>query len=120
MSTTNTPPSTKRYGIQETKELLDLAAGVVDLGFDIKKGGTFNNLAVLPDVISVLGKVQPAFDGIELVDDELKDLEADEIGELIVYLSQKLGQATELDLTRYIRLGKHLLGAWSAILEIRG
>jgi len=79
-----------QYGVQETKEVLDLMfAGGGAVKSALADGKLdLNDLAYLMPVVMSAG---PAFQDISKVPKELGDLDEDEAKDLVAYMSQKLG-----------------------------
>lgn len=81
-----------KLGIKETKEVLKF---VIEFGEAIDKGLADGKLNALDIglVINPLMQLGPALEGLGQVDDELKDLSAEELAELKAYVE------TELDIS---------------------
>ena len=77
------------YGIQETKDVLSFVATLANQLSASLSDGTFDPADVV-NFIPVLQKVIPAFDDINLVDDELLDLTSEEKDELVAFFQAEL------------------------------
>ena len=104
----------KKLGIKETKEVLDLGFSALDIAVNIgKSGSNISTLLALgmPSIIATLGKVNLAIEDIDQVDDELKDLDENEIEELLQFASKRINKtfSSALDLSPYIKFAKSLL-----------
>ena len=83
-----------KYGIKETKEMLDL-------GFELAKAGKAAladgkvNFFDLPVIIPVFAKVGPAVDGAAMIPAELGDIDEFESKELIDYAKAKLPEIVD-------------------------
>jgi hypothetical protein len=79
----------KKYGIENTKEILDLGFG---LGEGLKKSKADGKLDAgdIVHLIPIINKVEPAIDDAGVSVKELMDLDDDEAKELIVYAGSKL------------------------------
>jgi hypothetical protein len=84
----------EEFSIKETKEILlacfKIAGSVKAANADGKID--INDAALFFSVIPTLG---PAFEGISNVPKELKDLSAEEVSELEIYISKEVGDLVE-------------------------
>ena len=76
-------------GVKELKEVINLILGGIKVGKDIMADGKvdFNDLAL---VMSLMPIIQPAFDGVATVPQELADLNEAEAQELIAHVMANL------------------------------
>ena len=130
MSTTNTPPTTPpvspndarpaNYGVKETTELLRFAgalAKVVKLGIK----GEIKSFNVIGPLMQIMPTIQPAFEGIGDVDDELRELDREEINQILQVLTEETGQVFDsvANIRPYISIVRHCLGIYQNVQEIR-
>lgn len=70
--------------VKSVKETVELLEGIKLLAIDVKKVMAdgkvdFADVAVLRDLVSQFGALGDAFQGIDQIDDEIKDLSAEEL-----------------------------------------
>ena len=86
----------EKYGIQETKELLDF---IFSLAEAIKKSAADGKFSWSDGLnfIDPLKKLAPAIDNIDQVGAEILDLDGDEFSELVSYVEEKWNLEDEED-----------------------
>ena len=86
----------EKYGIQETKELLDF---IFSLAEAIKKSAADGKFSWTDGLnfIDPLKKLAPAIDNIDQVGAEILDLDGDEFSELVTYVEEKWNLKDEED-----------------------
>lgn len=102
-----------KIGIKETKEAITFLGAVTKLALGLKDGiGPADYAAIVASVTTA----QAAISDWSLIDDELKDLSADEINELISHTSQSFGlEADNAYVINTVKVAKNLLGAWDGV-----
>lgn len=107
-----------QYGIQETKEALSLALGIVKAGSAVMADKKID-LNDLSAVLALVPLVQPAFDKIDLVPKEMSDLDAAEVAELVAHVTTNLA-VTDVKAKIYIAYGLKLIQkAYMMVLDVR-
>ena len=95
-----------KYGIQNTKEVLDLFFTGVLTGKAAKANDGKIDMNDLPLLMGLIPKIGPAFNDINLIPAELKDLDANEAAELQAFILGKFGQVlNKEDIVEQINLG---------------
>lgn len=84
----------EKTGVKEIKEVLDLVLGVFHAGQASLKDGVLS-VADLGNLLPVLPLAIPAIEGISLLDDEFKDLSAEEAAEVVAHVAAKLAIENE-------------------------
>lgn len=82
-----------KHGVKETKDVLALVFALAKVLKAAKENDGVINAADLVLLVNAFPAMGPAFDGIELVVEELKDLDLEESRELLVYAAAHLGEA---------------------------
>ncbi len=109
----------KKYGIKETKELLGLAISIVALGKSaIKKEKV--GFALTVDVIKVLEKAEQGVEGFDLIDDELKDLDMNEVNEILEFITEQTGEIFKSveDVSKYVLVAKNAYNLYASIKKV--
>lgn len=81
----------QKIDIKETKELIVL---ILEVGKATKKSFEDNKFEAsdFANYFSVIPKLQPAFDGISNVPAEIKDMDTDELNELLAMVAPEVGE----------------------------
>jgi len=81
-------------GVKELKEMIVLAAKVVNTGFAVAKDGKvgFEDIGYL---MALIPAIQPALDGAGVIPSELKDLSVEEAAELVAFVGAELALESE-------------------------
>jgi len=82
-----------KYGIKETKEMLQFIFAIVKIVVEAKRNDGVIGPSDLALLINLFPHIGPAFDGIQEIVNELKDLDEAEIKELITFSAAHLGSA---------------------------
>jgi hypothetical protein len=85
----------KQATVEELKDVLNLAIGLIESSFLIYNDGQLN-LSDFTHVWSIIEKVGPAIVGIGEVPGELKDLTGEECDELIKFIMDELADVTDV------------------------
>ena len=92
------------HGIKNTKELIKLAADLASVLKQAKENDGKIDLKDLPLVIGLSNSFGPAIDDANLALEEIRDLDSDEVKELINYLGSELdGKFTDKDLIKRLQ-----------------
>lgn len=83
----------KEHGIQNTKELIQMGAATAKIIKQAKENDGAYSAMDLPLLINLFPTMGPALDDIASVPAELKDLDADELKELLQFGAAHIGEA---------------------------
>jgi hypothetical protein len=86
---------TKQATVEELKDVLNLAIGLIESSFLIYNDGQLS-LSDFTHVWGIVEKIGPAIVGIGSVPGELKDLDAAECDELIKFIMDELADVTDV------------------------
>jgi hypothetical protein len=84
-----------KKGIQETKDLILAVDALADCLKDVMADGQFS-LMDLPKMIVLFAPVKQAMEGLNLVGEELKDLDAEESSMLMAELSVAMAKIMDI------------------------
>jgi len=101
-----------KMGIQELKELVDLPLSAVGAFKEAHSDGVID-MKDLGQLLVLIPKVAPAFEGVEKVPAEFADLDAEEAAELCAFVVAKLAVTDEkakLVLDAALRAAASVLG----------
>lgn len=109
-------------GIKDTKEVLALGAALTRVVFEAKRNDGVIDIKDLPLVITTLPTITPALDGVGNILDEIKDLDQQEIQELIEYTQVQFSGTVEeqaLDtIVDVLKIAKHAHNIWARYKDV--
>lgn len=111
-----------KQGIKDTKEVLALGAALTRVVFEAKRNDGVIDIKDLPLVITTLPTITPALDGVSNILAEIKDLDQQELKELIDYTKEQFSGTVEdqaLDtIIDVLNIAKHAHNIWARYKDV--
>lgn len=100
--------------IKDTKELIRLVAVLAKAFKQANADGKINALDI-GSLIQVIPTIAPALNGIASIPEELKDLDSNELSEIVESVKNIVGEVSD---EKYVEIAERSLKAGSEIFEI--